>query len=159
RDRFQRRIGLDAPRRLVAVHHRHLDVHQDQVGLVLGGLGHALGAIMRLDHVVARHAQEIAQDLAIVLGVFDAEYLLAYCAAFFTGWALIGMVTLKVEPLPSSDSTVMRPPCSSTILREIERPSPVPPFLRVLVLSTCWNSSKILPWSSGATPEPVSTTE
>ena len=38
----------------------------------------------------------------------------------------------------------MRPPCSSTILREIDRPRPVPPFLRVLVLSTCWNSSKIL---------------
>ena len=26
-----RRIGLDAARRLVAVHHRQLDVHQDQV--------------------------------------------------------------------------------------------------------------------------------
>ena len=35
---LQRRVGLDAPRRLVAVHHRHLDVHQDQVGLVLGRL-------------------------------------------------------------------------------------------------------------------------
>ena len=46
---LQRRVGLDPPRRLVAVHHRHLDVHQDQVGLVLGRLGHALGAVMRLD--------------------------------------------------------------------------------------------------------------
>jgi hypothetical protein len=60
-----------------------------------------------------------------------------------SGWALTGIEILKVAPLPSSDSTVMPPPCSSTMRREIDRPSPVPPFLRVLVLSTCWNSSKI----------------
>ena len=34
----------------------------------------------------------------------------------------------------------MRPPCSSTIRLVIARPRPVPPFLRVLELSTCWNS-------------------
>ena len=33
---LERRVGLDAPRRLVAVDDRQLDVHQDQVGLVLG---------------------------------------------------------------------------------------------------------------------------
>ena len=41
----------------------------------------------------------------------------------------------------------MRPPCSSTIFFAIASPSPVPPFLRVLELSTCWNSSKIRCWS------------
>ena len=111
---------------------------------MLAGLGYALGAVMRLDHVVARRAQQIAQDLAVVLGVLDHEYLLAHWAASLTDWALTGIEIVKVEPLPTSDSTVMRPPCSSTMRREIERPSPVPPFLRVLVLSTCWNSSKIL---------------
>src|SRR6266404_887260 len=158
RNGFQRRIGLDAPRRLVAVHHRHLDVHQDQVGLVLGRLCNALDAVMCFDHVVAGHAQKIAQDLAIVFGVFDNEYLLAHAASSI-GAALIGTETLKVEPEPSSDSTEMRPPCSSTMRREIDRPSPVPPFLRVLVLSTCWNSSKILAWSAGAMPGPESTTD
>ena len=34
----ERRIGLDPPRRLVAVDPGQLDVHQDQVGLLLGGL-------------------------------------------------------------------------------------------------------------------------
>src|SRR5580704_14950261 len=159
RDRPQRRIGLDAARRLVAVHHRHLDVHQNQVGLVLGGLGHALGAVMRLDHVVARHAEKVAQDLAIVLGVLDHEYLLAHWAASLTGWALTGIEIVKVDPLPTSEWTVMRPPCSSTMRREIDRPSPVPPFLRVMVLSTCWNSSKMRAWSAGAMPGPESTTE
>ena len=49
-----RRIGLDAPRRLVAVDHRQLDVHQDQVGLCCFGLRHALLAVVGLDHLVAR---------------------------------------------------------------------------------------------------------
>src|SRR5262249_25909420 len=140
-------------------HDRHLDVHQDQVGLMLAGPRYALRAVVGFDHVVTRHAQKVAQDLAVVLGVFDHQYLLAHCAASLTGWALTGMEMVKVEPVPSSDLTVMRPPCSSTIFFEMESPRPVPPFLRVLVLSTCWNSSKILPWSAGAMPVPESTTE
>src|SRR4029077_3170074 len=159
RNPIQRRISLDAARRLVTVHHRHLDIHQDEVGFVFHRLGDALGAVMRLDHLVARHAEQVAQDLAIVLGILDHEYLLAHWAASLIGTTLIGMVILKFEPLPTSDSTVMRPPCSSTILREIDSPRPVPPFLRVLVLSTCWNSSKILAWSAAAMPGPVSTTD
>ena len=34
----------------------------------------------------------------------------------------------------------------------------MPPFLRVLELSTCWNSSKMRSRSSGAMPTPVSVT-
>ena len=34
----------------------------------------------------------------------------------------------------------------------------MPPFLRVELLSTCWNSSKMRFWSSGAMPGPVSRT-
>ena len=41
--------------------------------------------------------------------------------------ATMGMVTVKVEPAPSSDSTVIRPPWPSTTWRAIARPSPVPP--------------------------------
>ena len=54
----------------------------------------------------------------------------------------------RSSPGPGSNSTQMRPPCSSTIRRAIARPRPVPPFLRVLELSTCWNSSKIRCWSA-----------
>ena len=61
RDRAERRIGLDAPRRLVAVHHRHLDIHQDQVRFVFGRLRNTLRAVMRLDHVVTRHAEKVAE--------------------------------------------------------------------------------------------------
>jgi hypothetical protein len=55
----------------------------------------------------------------------------------------IGSVNQKVEPFPGLDSTQMRPPCISTIRLAMESPRPVPPFFRVLELSTCWNSSKI----------------
>ena len=43
--------------------------------------------------------------------------------------------------------------------REIESPSPLPPFARVLELSACWNSSKILCWSASEIPGPVSDTD
>ena len=35
RDRTQRRIGLDSARRLVTVHDRQLDIHQDKIGPVI----------------------------------------------------------------------------------------------------------------------------
>ncbi|MNM62985.1 hypothetical protein D3C81_743380 [compost metagenome] len=41
----------------------------------------------------------------------------------------------KVEPRPGSLSTQMRPPINSTRCREMARPNPVPPYLRVVVLS------------------------
>ena len=37
------------------------------------------------------------------------------------------MVKLKVDPRPGSDCTLSRPPCPSTIRREIVSPSPDPP--------------------------------
>ena len=46
-------IGADAPRRLVAVDARQLDVHQDQVGVLALGRRDAFGAVHRLDQLVA----------------------------------------------------------------------------------------------------------
>ena len=40
------------------------------------------------------------------------------------------------EPFPSSLSTQMLPPISSVSLRLMARPSPVPPYLRVVEAST-----------------------
>ena len=52
-----------------------------------------------------------------------------------------GTVNVKVEPRPGSDWTVSRPPCASTIRREMVRPSPAPP---PGAFGTCTNGSKIL---------------
>jgi len=76
---------------------------------MLGRHGDPLGAVVSLDQRVAGHAQQVAQDLAVVLGVLDDKDFLAHAASFI-GVTLIGIVTLNVEPLPASDSTAMRPP-------------------------------------------------
>ena len=49
---------------------------------------------------------------------------------------LSGSVTVKVEPLPGAESTVISPRCSCTICRTMERPRPVPPVSRERALST-----------------------
>ena len=76
---LQRGIGLDAPRRLVAVEQRQLDVHQDEVGLLPRRRRQRRLAVMRLDHLVAGRAQQIAQDLPVVLVVLDHQNALASC--------------------------------------------------------------------------------
>src|SRR5262249_12760401 len=75
--------GLDAAGRLVAVDHRELDVHEDEVGLVLRRHGDALLAGHGLDHLVAGAGQEIADDGSVVLGVLDHEDALAHAASSF----------------------------------------------------------------------------
>ena len=55
----------------------------------------------------------------------------------------MGSSIWKVEPLPSVDSTQMRPPCISTICLAMASPRPVPPLALVLELSTWWNCSKM----------------
>ena len=52
-------------------------------------------------------------------------------------------VKKKVLPTPGSLSSQMRPPMSSTRRRQMVRPRPVPPCLRVVDMSACvngWNS-------------------
>src|SRR5262245_58938435 len=49
--------------------------------------------------------------------------------------ARVGSSIWKVEPLPSVDSTQMRPPCISTICLAMARPRPVPPWALVRELS------------------------
>ena len=52
-----------------------------------------------------------------------------------------GKKTVKVEPRPGSLATWISPPRSPAIFREMVSPSPVPPYLRVVAASACWNSS------------------
>src|SRR5262245_16879333 len=92
-----------------------------------------------LDHLDTGALQEKAQDAPILLMILDRQDTLAHglsaCRSTRTG-------TLKwnVDPRPRIDSTHRRPPCSSTMRREIDSPSPLPPVRLVLELSACWNS-------------------
>ena len=104
-----------------------LDVHQDQVGLLLGDRGERLLAVLGLDHLVAGAGQQIAQDLPVVLLVLDHQNALGH-ACLACRSTVIGSVKEKVEPWPGADSTQIRPPCISTMRLEIARPRPVPPF-------------------------------
>ena len=60
-------------------------------------------------------------------------------------------------PRPSSLSTDTANPCMSPYSRTSAKPKPLPLYLRVDVLSTCTNRSKMRAWSSGAMPMPSST--
>ena len=51
-----------------------------------------------------------------------------------------GIVAVKDVPWPASLTTVMSPPMSWQNLRLIARPSPVPPYLRVVEASACTNA-------------------
>src|SRR5262245_43696063 len=143
-DGLQAWIGPDTSGRLVAIHHRQLDVHEDEVRPLPGDDGERLLTVLGLDQFVAGVAEQVAQDLPIVFLVLDHQYALAHvglaCCSTSTG-----SKTKKVEPCPGRESTQIRPPCISIIRFEIASPSPVPPFLRVIELSACWNS-----WNSFA---------
>ena len=45
----------------------------------------------------------------------------------------VAKVAVKIEPLPGRDSTVRSPPILRHSWREMSRPSPVPPYLRVVL--------------------------
>src|SRR5712691_4013259 len=54
RNRRRARVGLEPPRRFPAVHHRKRQVHQDDVGRLVGRLRQRLHAILGFDDVEAR---------------------------------------------------------------------------------------------------------
>src|ERR1700746_644687 len=83
--------------------------------------------------------QRIADDLAIVGLIVHHQNALAHAASTCRS-TMTGSVKVNVEPWPGCDSTQILPPCISMIRFDIARPSPVPPFLRVMALSACWNS-------------------
>src|SRR6185369_16256313 len=90
--------------------------------------------IDRLQDLVADAGEQVSQDRAIILLIFDNEDALAHAARASS--TRTARVKQNREPLPGSDSTQMRPWCISTIRLAIARPSPVPPLARVLELST-----------------------
>src|SRR6185437_191672 len=93
-----------------------------------------------------------ASGQTTITGLFwqdDVEALSYECTV------VIGNVKVKVDPAPSRLVTRIAPPCSSTNLREIASPSPVPSAL-FEALPTWRNSSNTAMRSSAAMPTPVS---
>src|SRR5204862_1866155 len=69
-----------------------------------------------------------------------------------------GRVTVNVEPLPNSLSTVSSPPINWQNLRDSARPSPVPPYFFDVLASACVKAWKSFDSCSGVMPMPVSRT-
>ena len=67
-------------------------------------------------------------------------------------------VKAKVLPRPGSLSTVILPPIRATSRAAMVRPRPVPPYLRVVEVSSCSKARKIVSCLSGGMPMPVSRT-
>ncbi len=73
-------------------------------------------------------------------------------------WTSAGNVTVKVVPCPASLATVRSPPINRQNRRLMARPSPVPPYLRVVDASACENAWNNFDTCSGVIPIPVSAT-
>src|SRR5215469_7341900 len=138
RDRSQRRISFDPACGRVAVHNRQLDIHQDKIGPLFRYRCERFLAVLSFGDFVVGRGQHISDDLAIIRLVLDHQYALAHAASTWRS-TMTGSVKANVEPCPGCDSTHIRPPCISMIRLEMASPKPVPPFLRVMALSACWN--------------------
>ena len=61
-------------------------------------------------------------------------------------------------PRPGLDISRISPPKSRDSSRLMARPKPVPPYLRLVEPSACWNASKMICCLSDGMPMPVSET-
>ena len=62
-------------------------------------------------------------------------------------------------PRPGVEARRISPPSNRDSSRLIASPSPVPPYLRLVLPSACWNASKMICCLSDGMPMPVSLTE
>src|SRR5262245_5376658 len=150
------RIGAEQAGRIESRQLGQLDVHQDEIGQLALSHREPLLAVGGLQQAIGRPAQELSHDLPIVFVVLDVEHRPVLHAGPPSAWS--GTVKKKVEPRPSSLSTPTRPPCISTSRLVMLSPSPVPPYSRVMVVSTWRNSAKMFSTSSLGMPMPVSAT-
>ena len=65
---------------------------------------------------------------------------------------------MNVLPCAGALDSLISPPSSVASSRLMARPSPVPPYLRLVPASACWKASKMSFCFSGAMPIPVSLT-
>src|SRR6266404_464587 len=126
-------LGSEPSEGLDSVNPRQPNVHQDQAWAPLSGKLDALFARLGLDGGVALERQHVPDELPVLVVVLDDQDQLA-------GHGLTGSVKVNVEPTPTWLVTEIRPPCSSTNLRERASPSPVPSAF-LSAVPTCRNSS------------------
>src|SRR6266481_9312457 len=112
-------LSSEPSERLDPVNPRKPNVHEDQARPPLSGKLDALFARLGFDGGVALERQHVPDELPVFIVVLDDEDQLA-------GHGLTGSVNVNVEPTPTWLVTEIRPPCSSTNLRERASPSPVP---------------------------------
>jgi hypothetical protein len=80
RYRLKIRVAFNPPGGLITVDHRHLNVHQDEVGPVGFGLGDTGFPIRGLDDGVTGASEEVAKHATQVFLVVDDEDALAHGA-------------------------------------------------------------------------------
>src|SRR5713101_408461 len=122
RDARRLRVRAQLLERFDAVDAWELDVHQDEVGLLLLRELHALLARDRFDRLIAFRLEDVARELHVFFIVFNDKNQ--------AHWRT-GNVKVNVDPLPGALSRRISPPCSSTKRLVSARPSPVPSALRV----------------------------
>src|SRR5258706_11771229 len=143
---------LDALQGFEAVQSRHFLIEHDCV--VLAAIAKAIQSglsIRGFGHLVLRRFERQTHHVPDGGFVVDDENFHGFCLS-----SAARTVNVNVDPRPGSDCTVRRPPCASTIRREIDRPRPAPP---PDACGTCTNGSKILDRKSRGIPVPVSVTE
>ena len=138
-DRWQRGVGFDPARGGVTVHNRWLNIHQDKVGTLFRYGGERLLTVLGLGDLIVGRSKHIANNLPIIRLVLNHQNALAHAASTCRS-TTTGRLNANVEPRPNCNSTQILPPCISMMRLEMARPKPVPPFLRVIALSACWNS-------------------
>src|SRR6478752_6806436 len=83
---------------------------------------------------------------------------LADCAAADGPAYAIGRYKVNVLPTPGALRNWISPPRRLDSSRLIASPNPVPPYLRLVLASACWNASKMIFCFSAGIPMPVSAT-
>ena len=121
------------------IHDRHLNIHQDEIGPLLCNSRERLLAVFSLGDLIVGRRKHVANDLATIRLILDDQNMLAHAVPICRS-TMTGRVNAKVDPWPGCDSTQIRPPCISMMRLDMASPKPVPPFLRVMALSACWNS-------------------
>src|SRR5262249_4436985 len=101
--------------------------------------------------------EHVPDELLVLFVVFDDKD--QFASHYPSPLTFVGSVKVKVEPLPTSLSTQILPPCNSTNFFASVNPRPVPSLFRASAVPTWRNSSKTFAWSSGEIPIPVSLTE
>src|SRR5262249_54475051 len=149
------RVRFNTPCGFIAIDKWKVNVHEDQVKMLCLCQGDPFLARHGFDDLGHALGEEVAHDTPIVFLILDHQNALAHAASFCCS-TRTGSVNQNVEPFPRLDSTQTRPPCISTMRLTMASPRPVPPLRRVLELSACRDSSKIVCWSASANPMPRS---